>query len=271
MTKTINKNLISVLAIIALFSFNVVLLAPKDVSAYIPVASPYEESEEIDYDDDDYYDYNDYYDEDDYYEDLLNARPAISSIDPQVANKNSNAINVTVVGSNFNTDSIVQWDGANLPTRYETSKKLIAQIPASKLDTNGSYEVKVFNDNSNKSSNNATFVVRDRLVTSATVAGATSASGSNASSGNTASTVKNTTTSKSSTATTTSKSSTVKDSESKNSGSELAGSAIFGASGFLPSNILQWIIFAILILLAVILWRKLWVTEEDKRAPLKHA
>lgn len=264
MTKTINKNLINVLAIIALFSFNVVLLTPKDVSAnhYSPVYA-YNEPEEIDHDD---YDY----DENDYYEDLLNARPAISSIDPQVANKNSNAINVTVVGSNFNTDSIVQWDGANLPTRYETSKKLIAQLPSSKLDTNGSYEIKVFNDNSNKSSNSATFVVRDRLVTSATVAGTTS--GTSNSSGNTASTVKKTTTSKSSTATTTSKSSTAKDSESKNSGSELAGNALFGAgNGFLPSNILQWIIFAILILLAVILWRKLWVTEEDKRAPLKHA
>jgi len=54
--------------------------------------------------------------------------------------------------------------------------------------------------------------------------------------------------------------------------SALAGNALFGANGgFMPSSLLGWLIFAILVLLAIILWRKLYVTENDKHTPLKHA
>jgi hypothetical protein len=53
--------------------------------------------------------------------------------------------------------------------------------------------------------------------------------------------------------------------------SDLAAGAIFGTNAFLPSSLLQWFFFAILVLLGVILWRKLYVSDEDKKTPLKHA
>jgi len=56
---------------------------------------------------------------------------------------------------------------------------------------------------------------------------------------------------------------------STNSG--LAASAVFGSSGFLPSGIIQWILFAILVLLIVILARKIYGADEAyNTAPMKH-
>jgi hypothetical protein len=54
-------------------------------------------------------------------------------------------------------------------------------------------------------------------------------------------------------------------------GSSLAGSAILGADSFLPFSLINWLIFMILILLGVVLWRKIYFTKEKKEAPLKHA
>jgi len=56
-----------------------------------------------------------------------------------------------------------------------------------------------------------------------------------------------------------------------NQTSTLASNALFGSSGFLPSSLFGWIFFAILILLAIILWRKLFISDEEKEKPLKHA
>lgn len=51
----------------------------------------------------------------------------------------------------------------------------------------------------------------------------------------------------------------------------LVASAIFGSSGFLPSGIIQWILFAILVLSIVILVRKIYGADEAYHAvPLKH-
>jgi hypothetical protein len=54
-------------------------------------------------------------------------------------------------------------------------------------------------------------------------------------------------------------------------GSDLAGNALFGANGFLPHTLLSWLLFAILILVLMIIWRKVYVTKEQREAPLKHA
>lgn len=52
----------------------------------------------------------------------------------------------------------------------------------------------------------------------------------------------------------------------------LAANAVFGENGFLPSGLLQWILFAIIILIAIILARRVF-GRKDKyhQAPLKHA
>ena len=53
--------------------------------------------------------------------------------------------------------------------------------------------------------------------------------------------------------------------------SGLAANALFGSSGFLPSGLLQWILFAIFVLLIVILGRKVFGAEKKyQESPLKH-
>ncbi|MES3032104.1 MAG: hypothetical protein V4699_02570 [Patescibacteria group bacterium] len=52
---------------------------------------------------------------------------------------------------------------------------------------------------------------------------------------------------------------------------DLGANAIFGSDGFLPSSIIQWIMFAILVLLIVILVRKIHGGGERYHAmPMKH-
>lgn len=51
----------------------------------------------------------------------------------------------------------------------------------------------------------------------------------------------------------------------------LAASAIFGSNSFTPSGLIQWVLFAILILLVVILVRKIYGADKDYQAtPMKH-
>lgn len=53
---------------------------------------------------------------------------------------------------------------------------------------------------------------------------------------------------------------------------DLAANAIFGHVGFLPSGLLQWILFAILILIIVILTRRVFGgSKKYHDTPLKHA
>jgi hypothetical protein len=56
-----------------------------------------------------------------------------------------------------------------------------------------------------------------------------------------------------------------------NSANNLAANAVYGGNSFLPSGLIQWILFAIFILLLVILVRKIFGAEERYHAsPLKH-
>jgi hypothetical protein len=53
--------------------------------------------------------------------------------------------------------------------------------------------------------------------------------------------------------------------------SELTANAVFGSDTFLPSGLLQWILFAILVLLIIILVRKMYGADKRYHAvPLKH-
>lgn len=53
--------------------------------------------------------------------------------------------------------------------------------------------------------------------------------------------------------------------------SNLGAAAIFGADGFFPNSFMGWLLLSILILLGVVLWRKLYLNDKEKHAPLKHA
>jgi len=56
-----------------------------------------------------------------------------------------------------------------------------------------------------------------------------------------------------------------------NSGNTLAANAVYGSNSFLPSGLIQWILFAIFVLLIVILGRIVFGSKKKyQEAPLKH-
>lgn len=60
-------------------------------------------------------------------------------------------------------------------------------------------------------------------------------------------------------------------SNSNDNNSNLSANAIFSSDSFTPSGIIEWVIFAILVLLVVILVRKMFdKTEKYYATPLKH-
>ena len=66
-------------------------------------------------------------------------------------------------------------------------------------------------------------------------------------------------------------STTTSSNSANNNGNSLAANAVYGSNSFLPSGLIQWILFAIFILLLVILTRKIFGAENNYQSiPLKH-
>lgn len=184
----------------------------------------------------------------------INPVPVVFSTNPDSVKTLTNTT-ITVSGNNFVRGSTIRLNNSNIPTTFINSETLRGQI---NVNLKGDYLISVFNPAPGGGFSNA---VSLKVINNTST--------SNNTSGNT-STINKT---KSST-----KNITVNETENKIEGSEngekvkeLAAGAIFGYNGFLPSSIFQWIFFAILILLAIILWRKLYISDEEKHAPLKHA
>ncbi len=74
-----------------------------------------------------------------------NPVPAVTSINPQSAILGGAAVALTVNGSSFINSSAVQWSGVALNTTYVSGKQLQATLPASDLNTAGSFNVTVVN------------------------------------------------------------------------------------------------------------------------------
>lgn len=72
-----------------------------------------------------------------------NAFPAIVSISPPSATAGSSGENITVSGLNFDSFSVVQWNGNRVTTSYVNSTTLTAHVPAVLLTSVGQYFVNV--------------------------------------------------------------------------------------------------------------------------------
>jgi hypothetical protein len=53
--------------------------------------------------------------------------------------------------------------------------------------------------------------------------------------------------------------------------SALASNVIFGSNSFMPSGIIQWLLFAIFVLIVVIVVRRIFLADKYHAKPLKHA
>ena len=199
-----------------------------------------------------------------------NPIPVIYTVSPNSVNAVNGNIAVVLTGANFTVNSLTEFNNTYRPTTFMNSTRLTMILNASDLTTNGIYTILVFNPQPcGGTSNGIYFRVDNTIINPPTVTPPVVAK-----------TVSTTTTKK-----ITPKVATVKKTvavapantqvacaptTSGTNNQNLSANALFGANGFMPSNLIQWLVFGILILLAVVLWRKVYVTEKDKSKPLKH-
>jgi YD repeat-containing protein len=76
---------------------------------------------------------------------INNPAPTLSSISPSSAVAGSAAFTLTATGTNFNSSSVVRWNGADRTTTFVSSTQLQAQILEGDIASAGTAPVTVFN------------------------------------------------------------------------------------------------------------------------------
>ena len=72
--------------------------------------------------------------------------PAIAQLNPNSANAGAPGFTLTVNGSNFNSNAVVNWNGSAMThTTYVSGKQLMVAIPASDIASSGAIKVTVTN------------------------------------------------------------------------------------------------------------------------------
>ena len=97
------------------------------------------------------------------------AVPAIAQLAPNSATAGSPGFTMTVNGSNFAGDAVVNWGGTKPATTFVTGKQLTAAIPATAIATAGTISVTVTNPGTpggqyggtlSETSNSMTFTIK---------------------------------------------------------------------------------------------------------------
>lgn len=180
-----------------------------------------------------------------------NQAPKISYISPSSATVNSGAKKVKVVGSCFTPSSVVRFNSANRSTTYVDSKNLVVDLTANDMKAVGKFLITVSDP---KGFSNSVYFTISKAVAKAkksTVATAVKATNNQIACDTGANLADN--------------------SQEDKSTSGLVAAAIFGGDDLMPDSLLGWIFLFVFILLAVTLWRRLYVTDKERHAPLKHA
>ena len=181
--------------------------------------------------------------------DTTNPKPVINSISPKSINLGMGTKTITITGSGFVPSSVARVNNSSRPTTFIDSTHLLMQITGNDTyayKTNGGFFITIYNRAPGGGYSNGVFFT----VNSNSTAGANVNNDNNNVSPDTYTEIENET----------------------DNYSNLASNAIFGSGSFLPSGLVQWILFAILILLIVILARKIFGAKENyDQAPMKHA
>lgn len=243
---------------------SILLITPKDTLAYVSKAE-YTITE------------NDYYGSTNQ---ALNPVPNIVFIDPSVGYLNSGEKVITLTGSNFIRGSIARYDGSNRPTAFIDSSRLQMKLSPADMTNLGAHKISVYNPLPGGGFSNA---VNYNVING---------------NGGQVQGVSTTKAVAKKVANTSKKTASVvlaKDTDYKISCEDDNNRAVYGAStdeyngggneyygnqsanvlssgsSFLPNTLFQWLVLAFLVFLAVVIWRKVTRTEEEKHAPLKHA
>lgn len=182
-----------------------------------------------------------------------NPVPVINSISPSSSNVGVGTKTITITGEGFVPSSIGRVNGSNRPTTFIDSSHLLMQVTGNdmyKYHSNGGFFITVFNGAPGGGySNTAFFTVNKNLASTVVTANTVNDTSSNF----------------------TDTTQIENGNEGNNEYGNLAANAILGSNSFTPSGLIQWVFFAILVLLIVILVRKIYGGSEKYYAtPLKH-
>lgn len=189
---------------------------------------------------------------------LTNPSPVITGISPSSSSKGLGTKTVTITGTGFIPTSIARMNGFDRKTVFIDSGHLLMKLAEGDLYRDDSFFITVWNKGPGGGySNAAVFTIGKSAPSGGTVkkntgyvSGAPVANTSDAPD----------------------TFFPVPASEDAQNISNLASNALFGSNSFLPSGLMQWIMFAIVLLLIVILVRKVFGAQEKYHAtPLKHS
>jgi hypothetical protein len=189
-----------------------------------------------------------------------NPAPVVNSISPKSANVGSGTKNVTITGNGFIPSSVARWNGSDRPTTFIDSSHLIIHLNSSDMNGSSGRYISVWNRSPGGGYSNAAFFAINGYA--APSGGNTSGNGSTSANNNS-----------------NSNASTVEGASDMNGDgritsedySALASNAIFGSDSFMPTGLVQWLLFAIFILLVIIIVRKVFFVDKYHSTPLKHA
>ena len=71
--------------------------------------------------------------------------PTISQLSPNAATHGAGAFTMTINGTKYNTNAVVNWNSAALTTTYVSTGQLTANVPAANVASSGTAEVTVTN------------------------------------------------------------------------------------------------------------------------------
>ena len=183
-----------------------------------------------------------------------NPKPVIDSINPSMSNRGSSPKTITITGSGFIRGSIARVNDSSRVTTFIDDSHVLVGLTSSDMSRNNGFFITVYNPAPGGGYSNAIYFTLNNV----------SGVNNNTNNGNVYPATNN---NDSTDGTTYSDTGTNND----NSGSELASNAIFGSNGFLPSGIIQWVLFAILILIIVIVIRRISGAKQNyEESPLKH-
>lgn len=220
---------------------------------------------------------------------IENPAPIVNSISPDSKSRNDSVNTITITGSGFISNSVARVNGQVRPTIFIDSAHILVQLVGNDAYNPDGLYINVFNELPGGGYSNSALFKTNMIVPATTNTGNTNNNVSNNSYGNTntngnantngntnntnSSVSKNTkNNSNSSTSTNSNQTKTNTTTDANSNYSNLASNAIFGSNGFMPTGLIQWILFAIIVLLLIILVRKLFGGKKNyDEAPMKHA
>ncbi|MCZ8285506.1 MAG: IPT/TIG domain-containing protein, partial [Bacteroidia bacterium] len=94
---------------------------------------------------------------------IVGGDPVINTLLPAVVMEGGTGFTLTLMGSGFTDDAVVQWNSTALATTYATSEQLSAAVPASLITNPGSISVTVLIDGTASSA--VVFTIADQTAT----------------------------------------------------------------------------------------------------------